>query len=201
MSSYFKQQYRWCTGSLRLLSEPLFWESNLPNKAKLCYLAGFNYYIQSALYLFVLPSLIISLLVFFPQHFNIADYAVILPAIAVMTVAYPLWHRCRFGPAAWSIRVVQQWTYVFAIFDFIREATIPWDATGSTVRSVASTRRYSQFKFAVVGWNGLITIAWGGLAVWRMAAGDWVSFVFVAAMGCYWVAVTYRVIFSLRSAR
>ena len=122
MSSYFKQQYRWCTGSLRLLSERVFWEATLPARAKLCYLAGFNYYLQSASYLFVLPALIISLLVFYPQHFNIVDYEVILPAIAVMIVAYPLWHRCRFGPAAWSIRVVQQWTYVFAIFDFIREA-------------------------------------------------------------------------------
>jgi cellulose synthase (UDP-forming) len=200
MSSYFKQQYRWCTGSLRLLSERLFWESGLPAKGKLCYLAGFNYYIQSALYLFVLPSLIISLLLFYPQHFNIADYAVILPAIAVLIVAYPLWHRCRFGPAAWSIRVVQQWTYVFAIADFIREATIPWDATGSSVRSVASTRRYGQFRAAVVAWNGFVTVAWAGLAFWRMWDGDWVSFTFVAAMGCYWVAVTYRVILSLRTA-
>jgi cellulose synthase (UDP-forming) len=55
MSSYFKQQYRWCTGSLRLVSERVFWEETPTPLARLCYFAGFNYYIQTALYNFILP--------------------------------------------------------------------------------------------------------------------------------------------------
>jgi cellulose synthase/poly-beta-1,6-N-acetylglucosamine synthase-like glycosyltransferase len=197
MSSYFKQQYRWCTGSLRLVSDRQFWDQSPALTTTMCYLAGFNYYIQTAAYNFILPPFVLSLLVFFPNHFNVRDYEVIIPAIAIMVIAYPLWHRCRYGPAAWSIRVVQQWTYVFAILDFIRDATIPWDATGSTVNSVTATRRYHHFRTAVLSWNGLLTVAWACGAVWRASTRDWVSFLFVTVFGFFWLSISWRVIINL----
>ena len=120
-----------------------------------------------------------------------------LPAIAVMVITYPLWHRCKYGPSAWSIRVIQQWTYVFAIVDFLRESTIPWDATGSTVRSVTGTRRYHQLRLAVLGWNGLLTLAWVCLAMWRVSTRDWLSFLFVALFGFFWLFVSWRAILTL----
>ncbi len=198
MSSYFKQQYRWCSGSLRLVAEREFWESRLSPESKLCYIAGFNYYLQAGLYNFVLPMLIVSLLVFFPHQFRAIDYVFILPAILVMTIGYPLWHKCKFGPAAWSIRIVQQWTYVFAAMDFLREMTIPWDATGARGGSVGSTARYRQFRCSVIGWNGLVSLAWVTLSVWRLSTGDWTSFVFVTTMGMFWLVTTSRVIYSFR---
>jgi cellulose synthase/poly-beta-1,6-N-acetylglucosamine synthase-like glycosyltransferase len=199
LSSYFKQQYRWCTGSLRLVTNRHFWDDSPTFGTTVSYLAGFNYYIQTAIYNFILPPFILSLLLFFPSHFDVRDYEVILPAIAVMVIGYPLWHRCRYGPAAWSIRVVQQWTYVFAIVDFAREKTIPWDATGSTAQSVTATRRYHDFRFAVLAWNGFLTLAWVGVALWRASTSDYVSFLFVTIFGFFWLAISWRVLFSLYS--
>jgi cellulose synthase (UDP-forming) len=196
ISSFFKQQYRWCMGSLRLLSEERFWQADLSAAARLCYVAGFNYYIQTALYTFMVPALMISLLIFEPDRFQVRNYVVFLPALLVLLVVYPLWHRCRYGPEAWSIRIICEWCYIFAIVDFLRDAVIPWDATGSQSFSVAGTSRFQQFQWLALCWNGLSAAAWTGLAIWRLATRDWVSFIVITAMGLFYVSNSYRLLSS-----
>ena len=194
LSSFFKQQYRWCTGSIRLLADDTFWKVRLPLRARLSYLAGFNYYVQTALSAFFIPALMLSLLIADVNGFRLSHYAVLIPALLVLVVVYPLWHRCRFGPAAWSIRIICQWSYVFAIFDFLHEAVIPWDATGSGNASVASSRRFRQFQWSSFCWNTLSSFAWVGLALWRAAEGDWVNFAVVSVMGAFYAFNSFRLV-------
>jgi cellulose synthase (UDP-forming) len=198
ISSYFKQQYRWCMGSLRLLSERVFWNANLSLRARLCYVAGFNYYVQTALYTFMIPSLMVLLLVFEPERFNVRNYVFFVPALLVLLIGYPLWHRCRYGPEAWSIRIICEWCYIFAIVDFLRDAVIPWDATGSRTASVASTMRFKQFQWLALGWNGATAAIWAGLAIFRMLTLDWTSFVVITAMGLFYLSNSYRLVGTFR---
>ncbi|MGH9170389.1 MAG: glycosyltransferase family 2 protein [Acidimicrobiales bacterium] len=194
ISSYFKQQYRWCMGSLRLLGEESFWQADLSLKTRLCYVAGFNYYVQTALYTFMIPALMISLLVFEPQRFQVRNYVVFLPALLVLLVAYPLWHRCRYGTEAWSIRIVCEWCYIFAIVDFLHDKVIPWDATGSRTASVAASSRFRQFKWLALSWNGATAACWAGLAIFRMVTLDWVSFVVISVMGVFYLSNSCRLV-------
>ena len=52
--------------------------------------------------------------------------------------------------------------------------------------------------FGLIGWNGLVSLAWVTLSVWRLSTGDWTSFVFVTTMGMFWLVTTSRVIYSFR---
>jgi cellulose synthase/poly-beta-1,6-N-acetylglucosamine synthase-like glycosyltransferase len=194
LSAFFKQQYRWCTGSLRLLTEKRFWTADLRPSQRLCYIAGFNYYLLTAMYTFVIPTLMLTMLTFYPERFRVTNYIVLLPAMFVMLFVYPLWHRCRYGPDAWSVKIICEWSYVFAILDFLMETVIPWDATGSGDASVASTARFRQFQLSSVLWNGVSSILWVGLGIWRVATGDWVSFLFAVVMGCFYVTNSYRLV-------
>jgi hypothetical protein len=74
------------------------------------------------------------------------------------------------------------------------ETVIPWDATGSGDASVASTARFRQFQLSSVLWNGVSSILWVGLGIWRVATGDWVSFLFAVVMGCFYVTNSYRLV-------
>jgi cellulose synthase (UDP-forming) len=194
LSSFFKQQYRWCTGSLRLLSDEQFWRAPLSRSARLSYLAGFNYYVQTALSAFMIPALMLSLLLADVSGFRLSHYAVLIPALAVLVLVYPLWHRARYGPAAWSVRIICQWSYVFAILDFLHEAVIPWDATGSGSATVASSRRFKQFKWSSFCWNATSSLAWVTLAVVRAVQGDWVNFVVVSVMGIFYLFNSFRLV-------
>jgi cellulose synthase (UDP-forming) len=160
--------------------------------------AGFNYDVQTALYAFMIPALMVTLLIFEPQRFQVRNYIVFVPALVVLLVVYPLWHRCRYGPEAWSIRIICEWCYIFAIVDFLRDSVIPWDATGSRTASVASTTRFRQFQWLAMGWNGLTAAVWAGLALFRMLTDDWVSFVVITAMGLFYLSNSYRLVDTFR---
>jgi cellulose synthase (UDP-forming) len=196
MSSFFKQQYRWCSGSLAIVFDQRFWTKSISLESMLCYIAGFSYYVETAVFMLVMPVFTIAMLVFYPQHFKVIYYDVIGPSLAIMLIVYPLWHRCRYGLAAWGIRIAQQWTYIFAITDFINGSTIPWDATGSTVKAVSASKRFYNFRLSLLIWNGGMTTAWLTLAVWRSLAGNWVNFAFVSILGGLWTLMSWRVIFT-----
>ncbi|HET8915825.1 MAG TPA: cellulose synthase catalytic subunit, partial [Propionibacteriaceae bacterium] len=60
------QQYRWCSGSLSLLSSKKFWRARLRLRNRMCYMSGFFYYIHTALFTFVGPLIPITLLLAMP---------------------------------------------------------------------------------------------------------------------------------------
>lgn len=202
LAAYFKQQYRWCTGSLRLLADERFWAGGIAPSERLCYLAGFNYYLQSAVQTFALPVLMVTLLALAPGHFTVAGERLVVPAIALLVGAYPLWHRCRYGPAAWTARLVCQWSHLFALADFCHERVIPWDATGSGEASVASTARFRQFRALALGWGLVASTAWVALAGYRLATGDGPAFAVVTAMGLFsaWNALRLAAAFWTRGS-
>ena len=55
LPSFFIQQYRWAMGSLTLLSNKMFWMSNLTVWQKICYLSGMFYYATTGLAIFLAP--------------------------------------------------------------------------------------------------------------------------------------------------
>lgn len=199
--SYFKQQYRWCTGSLRLLVLPRFWHADLALRQRLCYIAGFTYYLVTALYTMVIPAVVVTLLAFYPSSFRIVNYIVLLPAMFFILVVYPLWHRSPYGPSAWSAKIVCQWSYIFAIWDFLFEQTIPWDATGSGSTTTTSSSRFRQFVLASITWNGLTSALWFSLSLYHLVATGWERYIFATMMGIFYVVNSLRVIVSVLRIR
>ncbi|HVT01653.1 MAG TPA: glycosyltransferase family 2 protein, partial [Patescibacteria group bacterium] len=84
MVSFFKQQYRWCMGSMTLLSSNKFWHTKISLKARLSYFSGFLYYIHTAISSIIAPVIPLVVLIYFPEKVYWGAYLYILPSIIII---------------------------------------------------------------------------------------------------------------------
>jgi cellulose synthase (UDP-forming) len=166
LSAFFRQQYRWCMGSLSLCTSRKFWTMKLPVRTRMCYLAGFAYYILTALTLITAPLIPLTLSVFFPARIRLLNYLVLLPALLWLYVVLPLWHRSRFRWETLSVKVTYGWAHAFAILDLIRRRPMAWKATGHRGRD----QRLLWFRLTAGVWGigtGTLLV---GACVWQVLA-------------------------------
>jgi len=182
--SFLTQQYRWCAGSMSLLTSRKFWTARMPWIARTCYLSGFCYYMYTAVAMLVSPLIPSLLLILIPGHIQPYDYLSLLPAIVNGMVLYPLWHRCRYGPSTWPLAMVRGWAHALALWDTVTGNHMGWQATGGKGRKA----RTNRFWVGVIVWNGGTAIAWLGLAAWRIAQNG---------PGRFWIITAFGVLYSV----
>jgi cellulose synthase (UDP-forming) len=93
LPAFFRQQYRWCMGSMSLLLSRKFWGRRLPLLTRGCYFSGFFYYIATAVNSVTQPLIALVLLLWLPEHVALENYVYALPAVVLALVVRPLWHR------------------------------------------------------------------------------------------------------------
>ena len=165
MTAFHRQQYRWCTGSMSLLRSRKFWDLPMPLRTRCCYLAGFFYYLHTALSVLLTPLLPLVLLIALPQSLRAANALWVLPAALSTFLVLPLWHRAPFGPAAWSVRLLYGWAHLFAIRDLLLRQVAAWQPTGSADARRSTVR---GLRTAVVVWSGGTAVLWCATALWRV---------------------------------
>jgi len=184
--SFLIQQYRWCAGSMSLVGSGKFWKTRMPARARLCYLSGFCYYVHTAAFIFAAPLIPIAMLALMPHQIHVINYLFVLPSIIYNVVVFPAWHRCRFGLAAFMVRLLYSWAHVFALLDILRQRPLGWQPTGGG-QPVAGTRRIWA---GIWIWNVTTSAAWVLLALWRAATGGLGDFVVLLAGGLFALGVT-----------
>jgi cellulose synthase (UDP-forming) len=192
MTAFFKQQYRWCMGSMSLMTSRKFWQHHASPRTRMSYFSGFLYYVATALGSIYTPFIPLALLLFYPQQVLLHNYLLVLPAVVFTQILYPLWHRAPYGIEAWATRLVYGWAHLFAIADTIQGTAMPWQATGS---KMSKDRRYGYFRILQVSCNFLPAIAWVGLAVWRGTQLHSLAYVPMAISGLYYAAISAKVTF------
>ncbi|MCB2117556.1 MAG: glycosyltransferase [Rhodobacteraceae bacterium] len=193
LESFFKQQYRWCMGSMSLLTSAKFWKTRLPLMTRLCYLSGFMYYVHTAIYAVAMPVVPLVMLYAIPEQIALSNYLLILPSALYMHVVFPLWHRAQYGIEAASVRTVYGWAHLAALIDKIRASAMEWHPTGA-VRTGRNTR-YIWFRSGVVLFNLVPAILWVAGALGHMAGSDRPSdFVPILLLGIYYFFVVLKVV-------
>lgn len=191
-ASFMNQQYRWCAGSLSLMTGRRFWDVDLPFTTRLCFISGGLYYLQTALMTFMLPLIPLSLLVLRPDLLRAEQMLWLLPSILYVTLVLPLWHRNPYRLEAWAVRAMYGWAHVFAIWDRLRGREIGWKPTGSkSARATKSTRR---FWIGMIAWSGPSAALWIVLAVYRMLTMYPPDYALVLSAGLFYAAVIGRVL-------
>jgi cellulose synthase (UDP-forming) len=109
-------------GSLSLYTARKFWRAQLPIRTRMCDLAGFAYYIFTALAVITAPLVPLTLSIFLPARIRVVNYLVLLPALLWLYVVLPLWHRSRFRWETLSIKLTYGWAHAFTILDLIRRS-------------------------------------------------------------------------------
>jgi cellulose synthase (UDP-forming) len=161
--SFLIQQYRWCAGSMSLTGSRKFWSTRMPVRTRLCYLSGFCYYVHTAAFIFASPLIPIAMLTAAPQRVHLVNYLFVAPSAIYNLVVFPAWHRCRFGLAAFMVKLLYSWAHLFALLDILRQRQLGWQPTGGR-QPVAGTRRIWA---GIWIWNGTTSAAWVLLASWR----------------------------------
>jgi cellulose synthase (UDP-forming) len=192
VSSFFTQQYRWCAGSMSLLTSRKFWRTKIKLRGRLSYLSGFCYYLHTALFTFVGPIIPIVMVLVFPNQIRFANYALLLPSLLYNFVLFPLWHRCSYRLDAWTAKMIYGWAHAFAILDLIRGRTLGWQPTGGTGKK----RRTGRLWFGIALWTGGTALVWIGIAAYHMVVGGH-PLLFVPAFlsGVFYLAVPAQALF------
>lgn len=192
LDAFFKQQYRWCMGSMSLLTSRKFWTSKLTLRSRLCYLSGFMYYIHTAIYAVFTPIIPLIMLFAIPDQILLANYLLIFPSIIYMHVIFPLWHRERYGIEAASIRTVYGWAHLIAIFDKLSASAMEWQPTGAV--SKERNRRYEVFRSGVLLFNLVPAVFWIGGAISHITVADEpLHFVPILLLGIYYLFVILKI--------
>ena len=190
LDAFVRQQYRWCTGSTSTILTSRLWSVPMSIWARLTYVSGFCYYVSTALAVFAVPLIPITLLVFHPQFIRPLNSVPILIALFVGLAIFPLWHYSDYRLAdVLPLSVARGWAHALAIWDYLRGRTMAWQATGAGVGPVR------RLWWGIRLWSGGTCLAWLGLVAWRMATLGPTPFVLVAFMGAVNAATILRLIF------
>jgi cellulose synthase (UDP-forming) len=190
--AFHVQQYRWCSGSLSLLSSKKFWRARLRLRTRMCYFAGFFYYIHTALFTFVGPLIPITLLLAMPWTLRLENMKLIVPSLIYTALIFPMWHRCPYRLEAWAIRMMYGWAHTFAIWDSVRHRRLEWRPTGSSAATKNDKTR--RFWIGITLWGGATALVWVGAALWRMATIDAPAYALVLSAGLFYAATVGRVL-------
>jgi len=195
LDAFVRQQYRWCTGSTSTVLTARLWTVPMTIRARLTYISGFFYYVQTALAVFAVPLIPICLLMFRPRVISIENSRLILVALVASAVLIPLWCRCTYrATEVVPLSTARGWAHALAFWDYLRGKTMAWQPSGAGVSSVR------RFRVGVVAWNGLIAVSWLTLAIGRTAQYRSPQYVIVVLLGMAYAASTARLLWPVRNA-
>lgn len=189
--AFLNQQYRWCSGTVGLLFGKTFWAARLPLYTRLCYLSGFVYYIYTALFTFVVPALTIAILAFVPHVLVLRNMLFIVPVLLYSAIVFPAWHHSPYRLEAWAVKVISGWAHAFAYWDAIRGKRLGWKPSGGDKKKQDGHRR---FWAGFLIWTAGSSVAWVGLAFWRMITMDPANFVVLFGLGLFELMIVGRIL-------
>jgi cellulose synthase/poly-beta-1,6-N-acetylglucosamine synthase-like glycosyltransferase len=175
--SFFKQQVRWCSGSMSLLTSKEFWTAPISLKNKLPFLSGFMYYLASPLVL-LLPFLNVFLLTNVHTMHDLWIGLYFLPSFVIsliMLVVY-VYPKARLGTLLAHISAV--WAYTYILLALLIGKKEAWQPSGSKgkisssyyILTVASTLYLVVYAILVYlcayfdkiqwNWSSMIILFW-----------------------------------------
>jgi cellulose synthase (UDP-forming) len=166
---FTNQQYRWCTGSMSLLSTPEFHTTPaFTRRQRLCFWTGFLYYIATAVATFTGPAPLLVMVWFYPQAVRPMNYFSLAGAALTWLVVMPLITDGRWTPVVLRVQALIGFCHAVAIWDAARGKTAGWVATGAarrtpTARRVLRLVRVWVFTTQTAVWAGIVygTVRYG----------------------------------------
>lgn len=193
LPSFFRQQYRWCKGSMSLLKDKKFWNADISLKTRLCYITGFFYYIHTGIAVIIAPLIPISLVTLFPEQAKIANYIPLIPALAYTYIIFPLWHKNAYRSETISVKVIYAWAHLFAIIDTLFSKEMPWHSTGGGHKAGKSIR-YALFVILLTIYSFSGGVLWISSALWYMNHWSFWDFLPLLLSGIVYTYAVLRII-------
>ncbi len=185
LSGFVNQQYRWCTGSMSLLADPNF-HQRVGARQRLCFWAGFLYYISTAVNVVVAPWAALIMFYAKPSWVEPMNSIWLLGALALWFLVLPRVMHGRWRIDVLRVQALYSVSHLIAIAHIFLGRTAEWVATGAANRrtnNLALTiSRFAKGYFATV-----YAIIWLGVIHGVMTYGieHWWAAVGLSALGSY----------------
>jgi cellulose synthase/poly-beta-1,6-N-acetylglucosamine synthase-like glycosyltransferase len=189
--AFLNQQYRWCSGTIDLMCDKVFWRTSLPLYTRMCYISGFVYYLYTAAFTFVVPTLSIGILLFVPSVLVLKNVIFIIPILFYAGVIYPMWHHAPYRLEAWSVRLIAGWAHAFTVWDVARGQRRGWQPSGTGAARQDGGRR---FWIGAVAWSGGSALVWTCLGFWRLMTMNPDNIFLIFILGVFQLVVVSRVL-------
>ena len=188
VDSFFSQQYRWCAGTISIVSDRNFWRTKMPLRSRLYDVVGFLYYVETAMFTILSPLIAVILCLVTPHEVILRNYLLVLPSALYAFVVTPLWHRVRCGADMWPVTVIVSWSNIFAFWDALRGRQMSWRPSGAKKKSNGRL------------WLGLWTWSFGmaalgvGLSAWRMLEMNTAAFSLIFLPALFYLVTIIRIL-------
>jgi cellulose synthase (UDP-forming) len=165
-ASFVTQQYRWCAGSMSLMFSRHFHAIPMTFSQRMCYWAGFMYYVTTALDVLTIAVPSLLMVWFVADQVGTENYVFVLLALMVRQALIPF----ITGNSDSLVNLARiQATYSFAhlvqIFDHLRgHEDDGWVATGAAKSSSRARRITRTAQVVLIGSQALMV---AGL-IWRV---------------------------------
>lgn len=175
---FLNQQYRWCTGSMSLLSDRSFHTNPVFTvRQRISFWSGFLYYISTAVNVFLAPLPGLVMLWGFPSYIYPENTAWLLGAVLLWYFVLPTVMRSHWRLDVLRVQQLYSFAHAVAIAHVLTGRTKEWVATGSantrtTPLAVTITRvmRMTVVLTQTSVWTGLAlaTLHDGPERTWAM---------------------------------
>jgi cellulose synthase/poly-beta-1,6-N-acetylglucosamine synthase-like glycosyltransferase len=145
LQGFFFQQYRWCSGSINLLTSYFFWSSNINIIQKFCFFTGFLYYVTNASQIIIKIIFSIILLFYYSNRIIIFNFLFSIPLILnIFFIKYLSSQKYTCIPI--RICLFQQYIYIITILDNLLDNIfhnkLQWVSTGAISNSTNKNSKY-----------------------------------------------------------
>lgn len=155
--AFVSQQYRWCLGSMSLLTSGLRRTYGVSRLEATGYWTGFLYYLCTGFNALFIQVPVVAMLGFFIADVDPHYFVYLLPALWVQVVLNPLVMSTRWRLDALSASIVSSYAHLLALFHTARGRAAAWVPTGDAKRSSTA----GPVARLVVLFSGFtITAAW-----------------------------------------
>jgi hypothetical protein len=161
VSGFLNQQYRWCTGSMSLLRDRTFHRA-IGARQRVCFWAGFLYYISTAVNAFVAPLPALAMVYLVPDAVRPSNSAWLLGAITLWLVVLPLVMRGRWRIDVLRVQLLYSFAHAVAIGHVLSGRTKEWVATGAA-NTRATPLAVTIGRLAKTYLATILTALWAGL--------------------------------------
>ncbi len=187
MLAFISQQYRWCEGSLALLTDPDFHrDTSLTGLQRVSFWSGFLYYLTTAVSAVVAPLGLLSMIWIFPSRVSSSNAIPLVGATLFWLAVYPVVASSRWRFEVLRVQVIYGFAHLFCLFDLLRGRPAEWVATN--VRGSRRRGPSTRVTLAICLYLGATQLAiFGGLARGALEFGPgryWAS-ILLAALGAY----------------
>ena len=192
LEQFANQQYRWCLGSMSLLFSATFHKSPLTPMQRFCFWAGFLYYLDTAINVFIVSIPPILMAVLAPEAVSVNNYLFVFLALIVRMWVVPV---VTMGSESMMgltrIQSMYSFAHALALFDVIRGRTDAWRATG--VKGGSPTAR--RVRRLITVWCVFELVLMWGTCLWRVPEYGWFHFLPMMAFAAMALGITYPMIF------